>query len=119
MMESWFNFQWNNGWAILGLSVITVLSRGFFVLSDQAWKLPHWLERSLEYAPIAALLAVIAPEVFTLHGEWIHTWLDARWMACLAGVLYYVLLRERNPSLLGVIVVGMAVYLPLHIWAGA
>ncbi len=101
MMESWFNFQWNNGWAILGLSVITVLSRGFFVLSDQAWKLPHWLERSLEYAPIAALLAVIAPEVFTLHGEWIHTWLDARWMACLAGVLYYCSCASATPPCSG------------------
>jgi branched-subunit amino acid transport protein len=104
---------------ILGLAVVTVLSRGFFVLSDEAFKLPYWLERSLEYAPIAALLAVIAPEVLTSHGEWIHTWLDARWMACLAGGIYYIVLRKHNPSLLGVIVVGMSVYLPLHIWVGA
>ena len=114
-----FDLHLDHLWTILGLTVITVISRGFLVLSNKAWTLPYWLERSLEYAPIAALLAVIAPEVLTRHGQWIHTWLDARWIACLAGVLYYTLLRKQNPSLLGVIVVGMAVYLPLHIWAGA
>jgi branched-subunit amino acid transport protein len=112
------DFHLEHPWIILGLSVITVLSRGFFAISDRHFELPYWLERSLEYAPIAALLAVIAPEVLTLHGELIHHWLDARWMACLAGVLYYALLRQRGPSLLGVIVVGMLVYLPVHIWAG-
>ena len=47
---------------ILALGCVTVLTRGFFLISERDWKLPGWLERGLIYAPIAALAAVIAPE---------------------------------------------------------
>ena len=40
---------------ILALGLITVITRGFFLLSDRPWTLPHWAQRGLQYAPIAAL----------------------------------------------------------------
>ena len=48
------------------------------------------------------------------HGELIATWQDARLFAALAGVLAYRL--KRNVLL--TIVVGMGVYLPLHLIVG-
>ena len=48
---------------IVGLACVTVVARGFFFISSHPWKLPGWAERGLQYAPIAALAAVVFPEV--------------------------------------------------------
>lgn len=96
------------------LGGVTVITRGFFFLSNKPWTLPHWAQRGLQYAPIAALAAVIGPEVLTTHGELLQTWQDARLFATAAGVAWFWWRR----SVLGTIVAGMAVYLPLHIGLG-
>ncbi len=99
---------------IAGLAVVTVVSRSFFFIASRPWSLPAWAERGLQYAPIAALAAVIVPEVVMVQGQLVQTWLDARIYGALAGVLAYFWLR----STLATIVVGMAVYLPLRIGLG-
>ncbi len=99
---------------IVALGGVTVLARGFFMLSDRAWQLPQWAQRGLQYAPIAALSAVIAPEVLMTQGQWVGTLLDARLFAAVAGACAYAWQR----SVLITIVVGMAVYLPLHLALG-
>ncbi len=100
--------------AILGLAVITVVSRSFFMLPERELPLPDWLKRGLKYAPLAALTAVIAPEILMTQGELINTFMDARIPAVLCATAYYFWRR----GILGTIVVGMAVYLPLHIGWG-
>ncbi|MBY0454314.1 MAG: AzlD domain-containing protein [Burkholderiaceae bacterium] len=100
--------------AIVGLTVITVVSRTFFMLSDRELPLPGWLQRGLKYAPLAALTAVVAPEVLMSHGALIHTLEDARLPAVLCAGAYYFWRR----GILGTIMLGMAVYLPLHIGMG-
>ena len=95
----------------LGLGIISVLTRGFFMVSQQEWVLPAWAQRGLRYAPLAALVAVVAPEVLLTQGQLITTWLDARLVSAAAAVVYYVWRR----GLLGTILVGMAVFLPLRI----
>ena len=99
---------------IVGMTAMTVLTRSFFFLSKRPWTLPHWAERGLQYAPVAALAAVIAPEVLISDGHLIATWRDARLFAALAGIVWY----RWRPGVLGTIVVGMAVYLPLHVGLG-
>lgn len=96
------------------LGVVTVVTRGFFLISSKPWTLPHWAQRGLQYAPIAALAAVVIPEVVTTQGTLLNTWQDARLFAAAAGVAWFVWQR----SILGTIVAGMAVYLPLHIGLG-
>ena len=59
---------------ILGLACITVLTRCFFFILDRAWTLPGWAERALQYAPVAALAGVIAPEVVMAGGQLVGTW---------------------------------------------
>jgi branched-subunit amino acid transport protein len=101
-------------WVIFGLAVVTVVSRSFFFISSKPWQLPHWAQRGLQYAPIAALSAVVVPEIVMSQGQLIGTWLDARLFAAAAGVAIYY--AKRNVLL--TIVGGMAVYLPLHLALG-
>jgi branched-subunit amino acid transport protein len=99
---------------IVGLAGVTVVARSFFFISNKAWQLPHWAQRGLQYAPIAALSAVVVPEVVMSQGALIGTWQDARLFAAAAGVGVYF--AKRNVLL--TIVLGMTVYLPLHLGLG-
>ena len=99
---------------LLGLGVVTVVSRGFFFLSDRPWQLPHWAQRGLQYAPIAALAAVVAPELLMTQGALVGGWADARPYAAAAGAAAYFWRR----NVLVTIVAGMAVYLPLRLALG-
>lgn len=99
---------------IAGLAVVTVVSRSFFFISDQPWHLPSWAQRGLKYAPIAALSAVVIPEIVMSQGQLIQTWQDARLFAAVAGALAFYWRRD----VLLTIVLGMAVFLPLHLGLG-
>jgi branched-subunit amino acid transport protein len=99
---------------IVGLAVVTVVSRCFFFLSNNAWHLPHWAQRGLQYAPIAALAAVVFPEIVMSQGQWVTQWQDARLFAAALGVWVYYWRRD----VLLTIVFGMMVYLPLHVGLG-
>lgn len=99
---------------IVGLALVTVITRSFFFMSSKPWTLPPWVQRGLHYAPIAALAAVIIPEIVMTQGQLIDTWRDARLFAALAGVAWFVWRR----GVLGTIIAGMVVYLPLHIGLG-
>ena len=104
---------WTLG-VIAGLTVVTVATRGFFLFSSESWSLPPWALRALQYAPIAALSAVVLPEVVMTQGELVDSWRDARLFAAAAGALWYFWRR----GVLGTIVMGMAVYLPLRLGLG-
>ena len=106
-----------DGWTVMtifGLAIVTVITRSFFFISSKPWTLPAWAQRGLHYAPIAALSAVIIPEIVMTQGQLIATWQDARLFAALAGVGWFFWRR----GVLGTIIAGMAVYLPLHIGLG-
>lgn len=100
--------------AIAGLSIVTLVARAFFMLPDREVPMPDWLRRGLKYAPLAALAAVVAPEVLMNQGTLISTLQDARLPAVLCAAAFYFWRR----GILGTILVGMAVYLPLHIGLG-
>ena len=100
--------------AVVGLTVLTVLTRGFFFLSQRQIPFPSWLSQALRYAPLAALAAVVVPEVVLLQGQLIDTWKDARLYATLAAGLYFYARR----GILGTILCGMAVLLPLKLGLG-
>ena len=97
--------------AILGLAAVTVLTRCFFFILDRPWSLPPWAHRALQYAPVAALAGVVVPEVVMANGQLVATFQDARLFAALTGVAVYYWRR----SVLLTLLVGMAVYLPLHL----
>ena len=99
---------------IAGLACVTVVARSFFFISSKPWSLPHWAQRGLQYAPIAALSAVVLPEIVMVQGQLTATWMDARIFGALAGAAAYWWRRD----VLATIVLGMAVYLPLHLGLG-
>jgi len=106
-----------DGWTlliILGLAAVSLLTRCFFFILDRPWGFPPWAHRALHYAPVAALAAVVIPEIVMAQGHFIATWQDARIYAAVAGAAYYF----RRHGVLGTIVTGMAVYLPLHLGLG-
>jgi branched-subunit amino acid transport protein len=99
---------------ILGLAGITVLSRCFFFILDRPWSLPAWAHRALHYAPVAALAGVVIPEIVMTQGQLVPTWQDARLFAAVAGAAVFFWRR----SVLMTLLLGMAVYLPLHLGLG-
>ena len=99
---------------ILGLAAITVLARGFFVITRRELPMPGWLERGLRYAPLAALSALVVPEIVMTQGHLTDTWRDARLFAAAAALGWFAWRR----GMLGVIVVGMAVFLGLRLGLG-
>lgn len=99
---------------IVGLALISLLTRGFFILPSRELPMPPWLQRGLRYAPVAALVAVVVPEVVMTDGRLLTTWQDARLFAAAAGIAWYFWRR----SILGTIVVGTGVMLLLRLGLG-
>ncbi|WP_437958387.1 AzlD domain-containing protein [Sorangium sp. So ce119] len=105
---------WETVVIIVGLALITLFTRSFFLFPEEDLPMPGWLRRGLRYAPLAALAAVIVPEVLMTQGHMIATFQDARLPASVAASVYYFSRRD----ILGTIVTGMAVFLPLRIGLG-
>ena len=98
----------------LGMAVITLLCRSFFLIPKQDLPMPRWLREGLRYAPTAALAAVVAPELVMTQGHLIDTWRDARIFGAVAGLAFYAWQR----SLFYTIVCGTGVMLALRFGLG-
>jgi branched-subunit amino acid transport protein len=103
---------------VAALGGVTVVTRCFFFMFEQELPFPAWADRGLRYAPIAALSAVIIPEIVMKNGALIADWRDARIYAAAVGAAFYFWRRGQGQAVLGTILIGMAVYLPLHIRLG-
>ena len=106
--------DWQTVLAILGLVVITVVTRGFFFLSQREIPFPGWLLQGLRYAPLAALAAVVVPEIVMTEGAIIRSLQDPRPFAAAAGLAYFF----WRGGILGTILAGMAVLLALRVGLG-
>ena len=63
--EAWF------GWALIaGMALVAFVTRAMFVLPGSHLRLPPTAERILRYAPAAALMAIIVPDLAMAHGAW-------------------------------------------------
>lgn len=105
---------WITALTILGMGVVTVVARGLLLMPKNEVPLPGWSKRALKFAPLAALVAVVVPEVLLTQGVLIGTLADARVIGAMAGIAWFVARR----GMLGTILVGMAVFLPLRIGLG-
>ena len=99
---------------IAGLVLITIVTRGFFILPERELPMPEWLREGLRYAPIGALVAVIAPELVMSQGRLIGTWMDARLFGAAAATAWFVWRRD----MLGTILVGTGVMLIFRMGLG-
>jgi len=105
---------WEAAITIVGLALVTVLTRSLLMLPREEVPIPAWAKRALKYAPLAALVAIIVPEVLLTRGALITTLADARLIGAAVGLAYYFWRR----GILGTIVTGMLVFLPLRIGLG-
>lgn len=105
---------WEAALAIVGMALITLLTRGFFLIPDRDLPMPEWLRQGLRYAPLAALAAVVAPEILMTQGHLISTLKDARIYGALAATGYFFWRR----GILGTIVTGTAVMVALRTGLG-
>lgn len=97
-------------WVILiGLAVVTSITRGFFLLMGTRVSLPETVQRALRYAPAGALVAIVMPEILLMKSalgthQWEianpHTW------GGLAAVITFVMAR----SMVLTILIGMVVF---------
>ena len=104
------------GWAvtaltILGLGAVTAISRNVFLWSRREPHFPERLQRALQMAPLAAIVAITAPEIFLSHGHVIETWRDARLLSAAMATAVYA----WRPGVLLPLLGGLAVYLPLRL----
>ena len=105
---------WQTLVTIAGLALITLLTRAFFLIPEREIPLPDWLRQGLRYAPLAAMAAVVIPELVMSSGQLIATWKDARLFGAAAGAGWYFWRR----GILGTIVSGTAVLAILRLGMG-
>lgn len=98
----------------LGMAVVILLCRASFLLPKDELSMPRWLREGLRYAPIAALAAVVAPELVLTQGHLTDTWRDARVFGAIAGLAFHAWRR----SLFGTIVCGTGVMLAFKFGLG-
>jgi branched-subunit amino acid transport protein len=105
-------------WALIALLTgVTLVARNLFLLLPPRWQPRGRISQALQYAPLAALMAITAPEIVRdVSGvPWSPALLaDPRLAA--ATVLAVVLLLSRR-SLLA-LVLGSATFLLLGAWRG-
>jgi branched-subunit amino acid transport protein len=99
---------------LIGLGLISALTRSFFMLGREELPIPPWLQEGLRHAPLAALAAVVIPEVVMTQGQLIDTWRDARPYAAVVAGAYFLWHR----GILGTIVTGTTVFLALRLGLG-
>jgi branched-subunit amino acid transport protein len=104
--------------ALVGLTLVTILTRGFFLLWGNRFELPESVQSAIRYAPMAALIAIIVPELLINKdvAEEGITWLnriDFSQPQFLAGVIAILAhLYLKNMAL--TIGIGVAVFMLLR-----
>lgn len=90
---------------IIGLAIVTLISRGFLLLFGARVELPRAVVSALRYAPAAALVAIVAPEIFLTNGTW-STYSSPHLWGGLAAIATFFITR----GMVATIVVGMLVF---------
>ncbi|BDB23205.1 membrane protein [Cupriavidus sp. TA19] len=97
--------------ALVGMAVVTVLTRAFFLMAGEHVSVPDRIQRALRYAPAAALAAIILPDLMTWQGHFTVALSNYKLVAGVVATAFYLLTRR----MVGMIAVGMAVYTALRL----
>ena len=102
---------------IIGLTVVSVVTRSFFLLLNSPQPLSPSVQRSLRYAPVGALIGIVAPEIFIVqgaNGESLFQLSNPQLWGGLAATV--AMLASR--SMLFTLLVGMSVFSLFRVWPG-
>jgi branched-subunit amino acid transport protein len=96
------------GWALIaGAALVAFLSRAIFIVPGSHLRLPATAERALRYAPAAALMAIVVPDLALVHGA---VSISIENPKLIAGLVAFGLAAGTR-SILATIAGGMAVLL--------
>ncbi|AOY91664.1 branched-chain amino acid transporter [Cupriavidus sp. USMAA2-4] len=98
--------------ALVGMAVVTIVTRAFFLIAGERVTVPDRLQRALRYAPAAALVAIVLPDLLTWQGHFTLAMDNLKLLAGIAATAFYLVTR----SMIGMIVAGMAVYTGLRLF---
>ena len=90
--------------AIVGVGLVTFLTRASFIVFANPHKFPHAFRVALVFVPPAVLAAIVAPGLFIPEATPGFTFANPRWIAGLAALA--VAARTRNA--VATIAAGMA-----------
>jgi len=109
--------DWNMSitYLIIGMIVVTFVSRSFFILLGNRIKISEWALETIRYAPLAALIAILAPEIFLPLGASSIAEFNLRlpniWGGIAAMIAFYF-----SKRMIPTRVIGMAVYTAARCW---
>ncbi len=99
--------------ALVGMAVVTIVTRALFLMAGERVTVPDRIQRALRYAPAAALAAIILPDLMTWQGHFTVAPGNYKLVAGAVALMFYLLTRR----MLGMIAAGMAVYTGLRLLA--
>ncbi len=101
--------------SLLIIGAVTFAYRASFIFFVDKLQLPPWLQQALRFVPVAALTALIVPELLLRNGVASASWQNERLLAGLVAVA--VAWWTRNTVL--TLLLGMAVLYGLQWWSAA
>lgn len=101
---------WQTWGAIIGLALVTIFTRNFFLVLGDRLRLPPRVAHALRYAPACALAGLIVPEVLLQQGQLITSITHPPLWGALAALI--VMSVTRN--MVSAMVMGMGVFTVLR-----
>ncbi|MBA3253557.1 MAG: AzlD domain-containing protein [Burkholderiaceae bacterium] len=100
---------------IIGLTLVTILMRSSFLMLGDYFPLPERVQHGLRYAPVCALIALVAPELFLTQGSFDLSITNPKLVAGLAAAV--VTLTTR--SMIAAMAIGMLIFTLLRMLPAA
>ena len=102
-------------WAlIVGMALVAFFTRAVFILPGSHLRLPATAERMLRYAPAAALMAIVVPDLALVHGALSLSVENAR----LVGGMVAFAVAATTRNILATIAGGMAAFYAARLLTG-
>jgi branched-subunit amino acid transport protein len=98
---------------IAGLTAVTVATRSSFLVIGERFPLPERVQHGLRYAPVCALVALIAPELALANGSLALSLANPKLVAGVAAGAVMLFTR----SMIAAMAVGMAAFTALRLFA--
>ena len=96
---------------IIGLTLVTIMTRGAFLMIGDRISLPERVQHALRYAPACALAALVAPELLLQQG---HVFVSVENFKLVGAIVAAVaMLTTRN--ILFTMAVGMIIFTALRL----
>ena len=109
-------FDLNITLLVIGMTLVTAWSRSFFLMLGERIKISPLALEAIRFAPLAAMIAILAPEIFLPANATSVAQFDIHlpniWGGIAALVAFYF-----SRKMVFTLVVGMAVFTAIRFWA--